>query len=264
MYSSRTLDPARSSGLASTTRRCGRYGPTVADTGTGLHLAIGILAALYQRSRTGHGQRVQVAMQEAVINYTRIAYARQMMSGEAASRYGVEMALKTAPAGMFPCAPGGPNDYCFIYGSRAHNEHWRRLLDAIGRSDLADEPRFASPELRAERSPEIQAIVSDWTSSRTKREVMETLGRIGVPAGAVFDTMELSNDPHLRANGTFVNVVHPEHGEFIMPGFPVRMSDSSVKVTAAPLLGAHNCEVYSELLGITEAEQQRLKEAGVI
>ncbi len=240
-------------------------GPTIADTGTGLHCAVGILAALLQRERTGLGQRVEVAMQEAVINYCRISYSRQAVTGRASERFGNQSQLgMSAPSDIFPCRPGGPNDYVFVYTSRAGDEQWHRLLDVIGRPELREDPRLASPADRALQRAAIAEAVSGWTRSRTKREAMEELGAAGVPAGAVFDTMELSEDPELRRRGMFVTVRHPERGDFTMPGWPVRMSCSSVPVTAAPLLGQHNREVYGDLLGLDGPQLARLADEGVI
>jgi formyl-CoA transferase len=240
-------------------------GPTIADTGTGLHCAIGILAALYQRRQTGVGQRVEVAMQEAVINYCRVSYAAQARTGLAAGRSGNRGQLgMTAPADIFPCHPGGSNDYVFVYTSRASNEHWLALLDVIGRHELKEDPRFATPEKRAQHAVAVGGVISAWTLHRTKREAMVALGSAGVPAGAVFDTLELSNDPHLRRNGMFVTVHHAERGDFTMPGWPVRMSCSHVDAAPAPLLGQHNRDVYGTLLGLGEPELADLTARGVI
>ena len=240
-------------------------GPTVGDTGTGLHACIGILAALYEREHTGLGQRVEVAMQDAMVNFCRIAYARQLMTGRAAERVGNKSPLGySAPSDIYPCSPGGPGDYCFIYTSRAGNHHWDRLLDVIGRRDLLDDPRFATPELRLANQEAVDEVITPWTSARSKQDVMETLGRAGVPAGAVFDTMDLSTDPHLRERGVFAEVDHPFRGRFVMPGWPVKMSRSEVEVVAAPLLGVSNEEVYSELLGLERADLERLGADGAI
>ncbi len=240
-------------------------GPTIADTGTGLHCAIGILAALYQREQTGAGQRVEVTMQEAVINYCRISYARQAVTGQAAERFGNKSQLgSTAPSDVFPCRPGGPNDYVFIYTSRASNEQWQSLLAVIGRPDLAGDPRFATPIDRAAHSDVIGEVVSAWTCGRSKRQAMDELGSAGVPAGAVFDTLELSEDPHLRSRGMFAAVEHPQRGDFTMPGWPVRMSCSDVPLEAAPLLGRHNRDVYCGLLGLSDSELTSLTDEGVI
>ena len=242
-----------------------RPGPTIGDTGTGLHCAIGILAALYDRELTGRGQRIEVAMQDAVVNFCRIAYARQAVSGRAAERVGNGSALiASAPSAAYPCRPGGPNDFVYVYTSRAGNRHWERLIRAIGRDDLMNDPRFATPQARQDHEAEVDAVVSAWTRERTKHEAMEVLGRAGVPAGAVFDTLELSEDPFLRRRGTFVTVKHPARGAFTMPGWPVKLSRSPVVVTAAPLLGQHNAEVYRELLGLSPDEVARLKQEEVI
>ena len=242
-----------------------RAGPGLADTGAGLHLAIGILAALYQRESTGHGQKVRVAMQEAVINFCRFAYARTLESGEPFGRYGNTMGLITAPANVYPCQPGGANDYIVIYTSRAPNAvQWDRLMDVIERPDLKGEERFATPEKRYAHAQEIDILLSSWTAGRTKREAMETLASAGVPAGAVLDTLELSNDPQLRKNGTFVTVDHPQRGSFTMPGWPVRMTDSSVPIVAAPLLGQQSREVLGEVLNMEPGELDELERSAVI
>ena len=240
-------------------------GPTIGDTGTGLHLAIGILAALLQRHRTGVGQRVEVTMQEAVINYCRISYARQAITGQPAERFGNQSQIgMSAPSGIFPCRPGGPNDYVFVYTNRANEDQWHRLLDVVGRPELKDDPRFAGPVERAGHQDTIDELLSGWTRSRTKRQAMAELGAAGVPAGAVFDTLELSEDPDLRRRGMFVTVDHPRRGRVTMPGWPVRMSCSHVPVTAAPLLGEHNRAVYGDLMGLDETELARLETEGVI
>lgn len=241
-----------------------RPGVNIADTGTGLHLLIGILAALHQRHETGRGQHVQVAMQEAVINFCRVSYMNQVMNGRACARFGSALPLKNAPADVFPCKPGGPNDYVMIYGSRGGNDQWERLLDIIGRPDVKGDERFGSPEARSEHTAEINELISAWSQNHTKREAMEILGAAKVPAGAVFDTMELSTDPHLTTNGTFVDVEHPDRGTIQMPGWPVRMSDSHVPIAAAPLLGANTDDILQEVLGVASEEIPALRSEGVI
>jgi formyl-CoA transferase len=240
-------------------------GPTIGDTGSGLHLAIGVLAALLQRERTGCGQKVEVAMQDAVINYCRISYARQLMTGDAAERFGNQSQLGlAAPCDAYPCKGGGSNDFCFIYTSRAGTQHWDRLLEVIDREDLKGDPRFATARSRAAHSAEVDEIISEWTRRHTKREVMQLLGEARVPAGAVFDTKELIEDQALQEAGMFPHVEHGGRGEFRMPGWPVRMSASKVPVVAAPLLGQDNEQVYRELLGLEPRELDRLSAAGVI
>ncbi len=240
-------------------------GPTIGDTGTGLHTAIGILGALYQRQFTGHGQRIEVAMQEAVINFCRIAYSSQMMWNKPAPRVGNRGVLGTnAPSEAYPCKGGGPNDYCYIYTTRASNNHWERLLHVIGREDLLDDPRFADNKDRWANRDAVDDVLKPWVAQRTKREVMETLGNAGIPAGAVFDTDELINDRFLRDRGMFATVEHPVRGEVTMPGWPVKMSDSCVPLAAAPLLGQDNLQIYSELLGCGSEQIEALRAEEVI
>ncbi len=242
-----------------------RPGVTIGDTGTGLHCAIGILGALLQREVTGRGQRVQVAMQEAVINFSRIAFATQAMTNKPAPRTGNQSVLATsAPSESYKCKGDGPNDYCFIYISRAPSEQWNRLLKVIGREDLRDDPRFSTPRARWQNCAAVDALVGEWVGQHGKREVMQRLGEAGVPAGAVFDTEELQNDEHLRRRGMFVTVDHPARGPFTMPGFPVRLSETAVPVTSAPLLGQHNEEVYAQLLGYTPEQLAALREQQAI
>jgi formyl-CoA transferase len=238
-------------------------GPNIGDTGTGLHAAIGILAALYQRQRTGRGQRIEVAMQEAVINVARISYMSQA-SGRPAQRRGDGGSLVAAPSGLFRCKGDGPNDYCYVHATRGDNHHWLRLVAVLGRPDLQEDPRFATGPERARHAVELKAIIETWTRQRTKFEAMEALGQAGVPTGAVFDTDELLDDPFLRERGMFGTVQHPVRGAFTMPGWPVQMSESHVPLQSAPLLGQDNETVYGELLGCSGGQLAELRQAKVI
>ncbi len=235
-------------------------GPTIGDTGTGLHAAIGVLAALYQRQFTGEGQHIRLAMQECVINYGRISYAAQYLWGHAAPRMGNQSIMGTnSPSEIYPCKGGGPNDYCYIYTSRANPQHWERLLKIIGREDLIGDPRFTSPQERFKNRHIVDEMVAAWTTHHDKMAVMKRLGDAGIPAGAVLDTMELSGDPDLNRRGIFVTVKHPVRGDFKMPGWPVKMSASNVPIIAAPLLGADTEEVYSRVLGLSKEEIAALR-----
>jgi formyl-CoA transferase len=239
--------------------------PNVGDTGTGLHVALGITAALFQRQLTGQGQRIEVAMQESVINYCRVTYAAYKRLGRTPPRNGSRSVnASSSPSGLYPCKGGGENDYCFIHTNASGGHHWERLLKVIGREELLDDPRFATPKSRFEHREEVDAIISEWTRARDKREVMELIGGAGVPAGAVFDNDDLHNDPFLRERGMFVTVEHPGHGEFTMPGWPVKMSGSQVPLKAAPLLGQHNEEVLGDLLGYSPEQVAALREEQVI
>lgn len=240
-------------------------GITLGDTGAGLHCTIGILAAILQRNATGRGQKVEVAMQEAALNFSRIAFAAQADTGRAAPRNGNQSLLgATSPSELYRCKGEGANDYCFVYASRAGNHQWLRLLEVIGRTELKDDPRFATPASRYAHHEEVDAIVGAWTAERDKMTVMRTLGAAGVPAGAVLDTMELTQDAHLRESGAIVELQHPVRGAYRMPGWPVRMSDTQVAVVPSPLLGADNADVLRELLGYGDEELAQLRARQII
>src|SRR5258706_5982537 len=227
----------------------------VGDTGAGMHCLVGILAALNQRHATGLGQRIEVSMQDAVINFNRICFAGQLMFGKPVSRTGNQSSIgAAAPSELYLCKPGGENDYVMVYTSRAGNWHWQRLLKVIGREDLAEDPRFASPAARVKHAADVDALVAEWCGRHTKIEAMEKLQNAGVPAGAVLDTAELTADPHLRKRGMFAPVTHPKRGEIWMPGWPVKMSASKVEVKCAPLLGQDTADGLSEGAGLGGGE----------
>lgn len=241
-------------------------GINLADSGTGYHCAIGILGALHQRWLTGEGQKVEVAMQDVMINFSRSAWGRQFMTGEAAPRVGNNMPMAAvAPCNVYECRGGGPNDYVFIYTSRhPGSDQWQILLEVLGRSDLLDDPRFKTPESRYIHREAVDALINSWTREYTKTEAMEILGRAGVPAGAVLSTTDLSEDPYLQKRGAMVTIDHPVRGKILIPGNSIKLSASQVPVESAPLLGAHNEEIYGGLLGIEAAELERLIQASVI
>ena len=241
-------------------------GITVGDTGTGLHAVIGILAALHQRQTTGEGQRIQLSMQECMTNYARIAFAAQATFNRPAQRAGNQSILtSTAPSEAYACKGGGPNDYCYIYCTRAGNHHWDRLLKVMGREDLKDDVRFNTPAIRAKNYKDVDEVVSQWTIQHDKVEVMRMVGEAGIPGGAVFDTVELSNDPDMLRRETIVNIpAGPGYTAFTMPGNPIKMSASDVKIAAAPQLGSANERIYGEMLGMSSDEIARLRDEKVI
>lgn len=242
-----------------------RPGVNLADSGAGMHAVIGIVAALYQRTRTGRGQKVEIAMQDAVINLSRSAYGKWLSSGEESARVGNDLHIGiSAPSNAYPCKPFGPNDFCYIHCSRSGNDDWQRLLAVIGRNDLIDDPRFATPEQRWENKDFIDDMLGKWTSERNKFEAMAELGSASVPASAVLSTRELATDESLRARGIFATVTHPDRGEIVVPGWPVIMTESRVEVRAAPRLGDGNHSVLHQLLGLSDEELIQLGEEGAI
>src|SRR5205823_7515090 len=165
-----------------------RPGVSLGDTGTGMLMAITIVGALYKRRETGEGHRLQVAMQDAMLHYMRTNFSTQARSGKAVERDGTRSGGgSNAPSGLYPCAPGGANDYVWIMTSRANPEHWSRLCKVMGREELISDPRFATPDARMRNNAELDAILTAWTRTRTKHEAMEQVGGAGIPAGAVFD-----------------------------------------------------------------------------
>jgi crotonobetainyl-CoA:carnitine CoA-transferase CaiB-like acyl-CoA transferase len=242
-----------------------RPGLSLGDTGTGMLMAITILGALYKRRETGEGHRLQVAMQDAMLHYMRINFATQGRTGKAAERGGSKVpGIRNAPMGLYPCAPGGPNDYVYVMTSRANPEHWDRLLKVIGREDLIGDPLYATAFARLEREEEVDAIIASWTRRQDKLEAMRALGEAGIPAGAVLDTMELQNDETFEQRGIMQVMRHPVHRDFKMPGWPVRVDGKPPMLTASPMLGQHTEAVLDEWLGLNAEAVSALRTGGAI
>ncbi|MFH9657767.1 formyl-CoA transferase [Streptomyces sp. NPDC017248] len=248
-------------------------GAQIGDSGTGVHVVAGILAALFQRERTGRGQRVGVAMQHAVLNLCRVKLRDQqrLAHGPLAeypnTDFGEEVPRSgNASGGGQPgwavrCAPGGPNDYVYVIVQPAG---WRPLTALIGRPELADDPEWATPEARLPKLAKMFQLIEEWSATLPKWEVLDRLTAHGVPCGPVLSTKEIIEDASLAADGMVVRVPHPERGEFVTVGSPLKLSDSPVEVTASPLLGEHNEEVYAGELGLGQEELRLLKSDGVI
>jgi formyl-CoA transferase len=234
--------------------------PAIGDSGTGMHMAIGILAALQQRHRTGRGQEVEVSMQDAVVNLIRVSLRDHQRFGAPMPRRGNQMG-RGVPGTTYPCAPGGANDYVFI---TAQQQMWPAFTRAIGRPELAQEPRFANEDARWENRAALNAIIEDWTRGRSKHEAMRVLGAAGVPCGASQDTGEVLTDPHLQARDMILELDYPTRGTYKTVGCPVKLSDSPAEVFRPPLLGEHTATLLGELCGVDEAELNRLRDDGVV
>ena len=240
-------------------------GPTLGDTGTGMLLAISILGALYERKSTGKGQRIQVAMQDAMLHYIRLAFATQARRGGPLGRVGDQsISGGNPPCGIYPCKGGGPNDYVYVYTSRANPEHWKRLLQVLGREDLIGDPRFETSQARNERPKEVDTLVSEWTRKYDKHEAMRILGAAGIPAGAVLDTKELADEPTFYERGVLQVIDHPHRKDYAMPSWPVRHDGAPPTVKASPLLGEHSAQVLAAWLGLSEREIGELAREKVI
>jgi len=240
-------------------------GPTLGDTGTGMLLAISILGALYEKKSTGKGQRVQVAMQDAMLQYIRLAFATQARKGGPVKRVGDQsISGGNPPCGIYPCKGGGPNDYVYVYTSRTNPEHWKRLLGVLGREELIDDQRFASPQARSDHEADVNALVGGWTRQHDKHEAMRRLGAAGIPAGAVLDTKELSEEPTFWQRGMLQVMEHPTVKNYGMPAWPVRHDGATPALAPAPQLGEHTTEVLQAWLGLDKREIEGLAEEKVI
>jgi formyl-CoA transferase len=235
-----------------------RPAAAVGDTGSGMTLALGIVAAYVQKLQMGEGQRVEVAMQEAALNFMRTQLSTRNASGEPLQRRDPHA---MAPSGIFPCAPGGENDYVYIMVPTS--KFWDTLTIAMGCPELATDPRFATHELRRSHSEELWQEMACWTRRQTKFEVFEQLGTIGVPCGAVYDSSDIFRDQHLRERGMIATMHHPMRGDWEFPAPPVRMERSSVEFDSAPLLGEHTDDVLSTMLGMDAQSLQTLREKGI-
>lgn len=242
-----------------------RPGATMGDTGTGMMAAMGILGALFQRVTTGKGQHVQVAMRDAMVNYSRTSMSRQAQieDGSLLPRGGNDV-IGTAPGGLFPCKPGGLDDWAYIFASRGNEEHWRRLVKAIGREDLLDDPRLQDGGMRFEHKDVVDEAIAAWTKQHTKREVMKIIASAKVPCGAVLNMKEQLEDEDLQERGIITKIDHPVRGEMVVPGTPIMMSDSSVPVQSAPIHGGNNEEIYGDWLGLSADEVKKMREDNVI
>jgi formyl-CoA transferase len=248
-------------------------GAQIGDSGSGIHLLAGILAALLQREKSGRGQRVSVAMQDAVLNLTRVKmrdHQRLFHGGLAEypnAEFGDEVPRSgNASGGGQPgwavrCSPGGPNDWIYVI---VQPQVWATLTALIGRPELAEDPEWATPEARLPKLDRMFQLIEEWTLGHDKFEAMDLLNQANVPCGPIMSTKDLYEDPSLRANGTVVEVAHPTRGTYVNVGLPMKLSDSAVEVVHSPLLGQHTGEILADLCGYEEDEVSKLRAEGVV
>ena len=248
-------------------------GSQIGDTGSGIHAVAAILAALYQRTHSSRGQRVEVAMQDCVLNLVRVKMRdHQRLQHGPLAEYPVKTFGNSVPrsgnasGGGHPgtalrCKPGGPNDYIYIV---FQPQIWEPLLRCIGRQDLVGDERYSTPAARLERLDEVYALVEAWCLQHTKFEVNELLNAIGVPCGPVLDTADLVEDEHLKVREMIVDVPHPQRGSFKTVGCPLKLSDSPVEIVASPLMGEHTAEVLAEVMGYDQEQVEKLRQEQVI
>ena len=254
-------------------------GAQIGDSGTGLHLALGIVTALFQREKTGKGQKVLAAMQDGVLNLCRVKLRDQQRLdhgplkeypqfgegkefGEATPRSG-NASGGGQPGWIFKCKgwETDPNAYTYFITQAAV---WEKICDVIGKPEWKTDPDYATPDARLPRLPEVFAAIEAWTMTKTKFEVMDICNPLDIPCGPILSMKEIAEEPSLRKTGTVVEVDHPTRGKYLTVGCPVKLSDSPVEVTRSPLLGEHTAEILTEVLGYAGDDFRRVAESGAV
>ena len=270
-------------GSASTTGEIDGFpmvtGSQIGDSGTGIHLVAGILAALLHREKSGKGQRVTVAMQDAVLNLCRVKLRDQ----QRLARTGVLMEYPQYPNGKFGAAvpragnasggghPGwivrckgwetDPDAYEYVI---TQAQAFPALAKIIGHPEWLEDPEFNTPEARLPKLDFVFAEIEKWTMTLTKMEVMAALNAVNVPCGPILSMREIAEEPTLRKTGTVVEVDHPTRGKYITVGNPIKLSDSPSDVQRSPLLGEHTEEILKTVLGLKDDEIQAARQQGAI
>jgi len=270
-------------GAASTTGEIDRVplvtGAQIGDSGTGIHLVAGILAALLHREKSGRGQRVTVAMQDAVLNLCRVKLRDQ----QRLARTGVLKEYPQYPNGKFGIAvpragnssggghPGwivrckgwetDPDAYIYIVFQA---QAFPALAKVVGHADWLEDPEYSTPDARLNKLDKVFEEVEKWTTTKTKMEVMETLNPLNVPCGPILSMKELAEEPSLRQTGTIVEVDHPKRGKYLTVGNPIKLSESPSDVRRSPMLGEHTEEVLRTVLGMNDDEIQSARQQGAI
>jgi formyl-CoA transferase len=254
-------------------------GAQIGDSGTGLHLALGIVTALYQRNSTGRGQKVLTAMQDAVLNLCRVKLRDQQRLehtgvmeeypqfsdgrkfGDAVPRAG-NASGGGQPGWILKCKGWETDPNAYIYFI-AQAPVWKSICQVIGREEWITDPDYATPRARLPRLMTIFATVEEWTKTMTKFEAMDILNKYDIPCGPILSMKEIAEEPSLRKTGTVVEVDHPTRGKYLTVGNPIKLSDSPTEVMRSPLLGEHTEEVLTQL-GYSEQQIAALREDRVI
>ena len=254
-------------------------GAQIGDSGTGLHLCLGIVTALFHREKTGKGQKVTAAMQDSVLNLARVKLRDQqrLASGPLAeySQYGEGVSFGDATPRAGNDSGGGqpgrilrckgyeqdPNAYTYFIIQAAI---WERVCDVIGQPDWKTKEGYAKPADRLDKLNEIFERIEQWTMTKSKFEVMDVCNPLDIPVGPILSMKEIAEDEGLYATGTLVKVNHPERGEYISVGCPIKLSASPAKVTRSPLLGEHTAEILSKVLGYSADEIDEIISSGAV
>ena len=254
-------------------------GAQIGDSGTGLHLALGIVTALFQRTATGKGQKVTCAMQDGVLNLCRVKLRDQQRLGHGPlkeySQFGEGIPFGDAvpragndsgggqPGRILKCKGWETDPDAYIYFI-TQAPVWEAICDVIGEPTWKTDPNYAKPAVRLPRLNEIFGRIEQWTMTKTKFEAMDILNEFDIPCGPFLSMKELAEDASLRATGTVVEVDHPKRGKYLSVGNPIKMSDSPTDVLRSPLLGEHTMEVLSEVLRYSPDEIAAIKASGAI
>jgi len=252
-------------------------GAQIGDSGTGLHLAIGLLAALRQRDQTGKGQYVEVAMMDGIMNLCRVKFRdHQRLTRGSLSEYsvGTHKGMGAVPragndsgggqlGNAVRCKPGGPNDFLYVVVQEAvWNALAKRIGPEVGMPNLATDPKFAKIADRRANQNDMWEIIGEFALQHTKRELMAILNPLDVPCGPVMSTEDLTHDEHVRGRDMWVELDHPERGTWYNVGMPIKLSESPAVIKRSPLLGEHTEEVLKQVLGYDGTKISALKQAG--
>jgi len=254
-------------------------GAQIGDSGTGLHLAWGIVCALYQRMRTGRGQRVLCAMQDGVLNLARVKlrdqqrlahgplteyrqYAEGIPFGKAVPRSGNDSG-GGQPGWILKCKGWETDPDAYIYFI-TQAPVWGEICGLIGKPEWKTDPDYATPNARLPRLGHIFETIEQWTMTKTKFEVMDICNAVDIPVGPILSMKEIAEEQSLRKTGTVVEVDHPTRGKYLTVGNPVKMSDSVTEVKRSPLLGEHTEEILTKVLGYSAKEYAEIKASGAI
>jgi len=252
-------------------------GAQIGDSGTGLHLAIGLLAALHQANRTGKGQYVEVAMMDGVMNLCRVKWRdHQRLTRGGLSEYSVptHQGMGATPragndsgggqlGNAIRCKPGGPNDFIYIVVQEAvWDALAKRIGPELGMPDLAADPKFATIGERRKNQAQMWELIGEFALKYSKREFMAILNPLDVPCGPIMSTEDLANDEHVRGREMYVELDHPQRGKWYNVGMPIKLSGSPAVIKRSPLLGEHTDEVLRDVLGYGAEQVEKLKVAG--
>jgi formyl-CoA transferase len=254
-------------------------GAQIGDSGTGLHLALGIVSALYQRVRTGRGQRVLAAMQDGVLNLCRVKLRDQQRLNKGPlteyRQYGEGVPFGVAvpragndsgggqPGWILKCKGWEKDPDAYIYFI-TQAPVWGAICDVIGKPEWKTDPDYATPPARLPRLRQIFDTVEKWTETKDKFEAMDILNKYDIPCGPILSMKEIAEEQSLRKTGTVVEVDHPTRGKYLTVGNPVKLSDSPADVRRSPLLGEHTEEILRKALGYSEKELAEIKSSGAI